>query len=115
MKLIYIAGPYRGKTREAVELNIATARRVALLIAQAGHMPVIPHANTAGFEHLDPDIPDQFWLDGTLALMLKCDAVVLCPGWDKSSGTLAEIRKAVEHDIGVYGSANDFINGVRAL
>lgn len=109
MKLVYIAGPYRGKTREAVALNILTAQRVGLLVAQNGDMPVIPHKNTEGFEHLDPDIPDEFWLDGTMALMRKCDAVVLCPGWDKSSGTIAEIREANLLSIPVYKSVNDMI------
>ena len=31
MKAVYIAGPYRGETRDAVEMNIAVARKVGLL------------------------------------------------------------------------------------
>ncbi len=47
---VYVAGPYRGKSRAAVELNIQVARKVGMLAAIKGWSPVIPHSNTA---HLD--------------------------------------------------------------
>jgi nucleoside 2-deoxyribosyltransferase len=112
VKLIYVAGPYRGPTREAVELNIATARRVGLLVAKAGHAPVIPHANTAGFEHVAHDLHDEFWLDATMEMMRRCDAVVLCPGWEDSSGTRAEVEEAGKLGIPVYLSVTDMRAGM---
>lgn len=74
-------------------------------------MPVIPHANTAGFEHYDPSLPDQFWLDGTLEMMRRCDCVVLCPGWEKSTGTLSEIAEAQRLSIPVFSSVEEMVNG----
>lgn len=103
---VYVAGPYRGKSRAAVELNIQVARKVGMLAAIKGWSPVIPHSNTA---HLDEccDLPDQFWLDSTMELMRRCDAVVLCPGWQHSSGTLAEVAEAERRGIPVFYSDSE--------
>lgn len=102
MKLIYVAGPYRGKTREEVELNIASAQQIGKLCADIGWYPVIPHTNTKGFEFLCPDIKDEFWLEGTLELMRRCDAVVMCPGWEYSSGSRGEHDEATRLGLPIY-------------
>lgn len=94
LPVIYIAGPYRAATRAGIELNIQTARRVGALAALKGWSPIIPHANTGHLDEVLPDMPDQFWLDATLELMRRCDAVLLCPGWKNSSGTQAELFEA---------------------
>ncbi len=125
MKIIYIAGPYRAPTAWRIAENVRAAERVGLEVARAGAMPLIPHANTAHFQGEGPvngphdfgdgigrlckhcgampgEAPvchmhsaDGFWLDGTLELMRRCDAVLLVPGWESSSGTRAEIEEAL--------------------
>lgn len=109
MKLVYVAGPYRGPTPHAVQLNIECARRVGVLVAKAGLMPVIPHANTGGLEFVAPDIGDEFWLEGTLEMMRRCDAVVLCPGWEQSAGTRAEVAEADRLGIPVFQTVTRLI------
>ena len=106
-KLIYVAGPYRGVTQEAIRYNIATAKQVGKLVAQKGWMPVIPHCNTAEFEMLAPELRQEFWLAGTLEVMRRCDAVVLLPGWQHSSGTLDEIKEAKSLNMTVYETEHD--------
>lgn len=107
MHLVYIAGPYRGKTSQEVELNIASAKQVAKLVARKGYMPVTPHLNTQGFEHIAPDLPDEFWLEGTLEIMRRCDYVVLAPGWEFSSGTHKEIQTAKDLHISIFYDVYD--------
>jgi hypothetical protein len=87
--LIYIAGPFRGKTPLDVQRNIEYARDVALKVAELGGgcFPVCPHLNTAPF---DKQLTDQFWLAGDLELMHRCDAMVLTDNWEQSSGARAE-------------------------
>lgn len=104
--VIYIAGPYRAATRAAVELNIQVARKLGALACLKGWMPIIPHANTA---HLDEiaALPDEFWLDGTLELMRRADAVLLCPGWERSTGTLAEMSAARLQGLPMFLSENE--------
>jgi len=90
--LIYVAGPYRAPTVWGIDQNIHDARRFGVELAKRRAFPVIPHANTAHFDGL---APDDFWLEGTLALMRKCDGVLLMPTWRASSGARAEAREAL--------------------
>ncbi|RKR79191.1 DUF1937 family protein [Marinobacter nauticus] len=107
MKLVYVAGPYRAETREGVAQNVAAARHVGRLCVQKGWFPVLPTVNTA---HLDHDFPgladDQYWLDGTMEMMRRCDAVVLVDGWQYSSGAKAEIEEARKMGLKVYMSSH---------
>ena len=106
MNLIYVAGRYRAPTREGVNLNIQAATMVGLMAAEKGWYPVIPHTNTMHFEHL-ADKHDEFYLDGTLELMRRCDAVVMVPGWKKSSGAIGEVNEAKRLNMDIFFVADD--------
>lgn len=84
-------GPIGASTHAAIELNIQSATAVGTEAIRKGWSPIIPHKNTA---HLDQilNLPDQYWLDATMELMLRSDAVVLCPGYERSAGTAGEIQ-----------------------
>lgn len=106
MKLVYVAGPYRAKTMWGVEQNIRKAEAVGMEIAKSGlAYPVIPHCNTRGY--FEETQGDQFWLEGTLELMRKCDAVMLTEGWEKSSGTRGEIKEAWRISLPVFDDLVD--------
>jgi hypothetical protein len=91
VKLVYVAGPYRAKNVWEVTRNIERAKEWGAEIAALGAMPVIPHANTALFDGIQSD---RFWLDGTLELMLRCDAVYAMNTWQESTGAREEVRRA---------------------
>ena len=59
MPVVYIAGPYRAKSRAGVELNIQSARAMGLQTVRKGWSPLIPHANTGGLDAAAPEIPDD--------------------------------------------------------
>ena len=99
MKIAYIAGPYRGPTAWDIEKNVRNAEETGLIAANMGYMPVIPHANT---RHFHGQLTDQFWLDGTMEMLRRCDLVVLCPRWEESSGARAEVAEANRLGIPVY-------------
>lgn len=105
MPIVYVAGPYRGLNHAAIELNIQSATAVGTEAIRKGWSPIIPHKNTA---HLDQilNLPDQYWLDATMELMLRSDAVVLCPGYERSAGTAGEIREARLRGIPVFTSVD---------
>lgn len=97
--LIYVAGPYRAPTAWQRDENIHRARRCGVEIARTGiAYPVIPHGNTA---HFDGEAPDALWLEGTIALMKRCDGVVMIPGWRASAGARDERSVAFASSIPV--------------
>lgn len=91
MKLIYIAGPFSAENDIEIEANIIRAERLGEAVRQAGAFPVIPHANGRAFKHLGTY---TYWIEGTLELMKRCDAVILVPGWHTSKGTHGEVAEA---------------------
>ena len=77
----------------------------------------------AGFDPFVPAFDHAFWMvmrpgEYITEPMIKryskswmevCDAVVLTPGWQKSAGTLAEIKYAEELGIPVFKSLQELI------
>lgn len=91
MKLVYIAGPFRGANGWEVENNVRRAEETAFEVHSVGAFAVCPHTNTRFF---DGTLDDRHWLDGTMILMLRCDAVLFMPRWEKSRGCIAEMEQA---------------------
>lgn len=107
MFTVYVAGPYRAPTREGIQLNIQSATQVGRLACLKGWSPVVPHANTALLDTITPELGDQFWIDATMELMRRCDAVVLCPGWQRSEGVKGELEEADKLGIPIFRSEHD--------
>lgn len=107
MPVVYVAGPYRAATRAGIELNIQSARLTGLHCCHKGWSPLIPHANTGGLDAVAPAIPDEFWLGATMELMRRCDAVVLCPGYGKSVGTVAEMLEAKRLGLPIFATLDE--------
>lgn len=101
VKLVYVAMPYRGPTPWKVEENVHAAKKVGAELAHLGVFPVIPQANTAHFDGIQSD---RFWLDGTMELLRRCDAIFLGPGWRESEGAMAESAEADSLGIPAYVS-----------
>jgi len=106
MKMIYIAGPYRGSNAWKIESNIFAARSMAARIVTEceGAAPVVPHANTA---HFDGIASDDYFIAATLELLRRCDAVMLLPGWQSSSGTRGELAEAIIRHMPVFESVEE--------
>ena len=85
--VVYVAGPYRGPNAWAIEQNIRAAEALALEAWKLGWAAISPHANTRFFQGA---APDDVWLRGDLAIMVKCDAVLMVPGWQQSEGARQE-------------------------
>ncbi|MBX2866980.1 DUF1937 family protein [Candidatus Kaiserbacteria bacterium] len=96
MKVIFVAGPFRGDgSREAREGNLEKARQYIRRFVEKEIPYYSPHMNTStttiDFEGRDPfatALNHQF-LD-------YCDALAVLPGWKDSSGTQEEITRAEE-------------------
>jgi len=108
MKVVYIAGKYRGPNPWAVEQNVQAAQAVAAKVIVAGHMPLTPHLNTA---HMEGLADDAFFLAGTMELLRRCDAVLCVSNWRDSVGARAEVEEARRLGLPVFGTGPDLTRG----
>jgi hypothetical protein len=99
MKLIFIAGPFRGPSSWAIEQNVRRAEELARQVWHLGAAALCPHANTRFFQRAEPD---DLWLHGSLEMLRRCDAVLMVPGWTYSAGARTEKTEAERHSIPVF-------------
>ena len=98
--LAYVIGPYRDQRGAYfVSENIRRAREVSLALWNIGIPNICPHANTALF---DGAAPDEVWLAGDLVMLRRCDFAVTVPGWEKSSGSRAEVDDCESRGVHVF-------------
>ena len=106
MKVVYIAGPFRGPNAWEIEQNIRRAEQLALDAWRAGFAVICPHTNTRFFQGA---ASDSVWLDGDIEIMRRCDAVLLTPDWEKSSGARKEVDVARAEEIPVFTSLEELL------
>jgi hypothetical protein len=99
MKVVYIAGPFRGPNSWVIENNIRRAEVLALEVWRLGAACICPHANTRYFQGAGPD---DVWLAGDLEIMRRCDAVLMVEGWGRSCGARAEWAEARRRGIPIF-------------
>jgi hypothetical protein len=77
MKVLCISGPFStGDRVHGVQEIILRASRVALDCWEHGWAVICPHKKCAGFEHAS-DIPFDTWIEGDIATLERCDAVLM--------------------------------------
>ena len=104
--ILYISGPYSAGNGRSVEDNIAVARAHAVAAARRGWMPLTPHLNTAHFEVDCPEISNDDWIEGDLAILRLLPranaAVLMLPGWEQSAGARLERDWAIHLGLEVF-------------
>jgi nucleoside 2-deoxyribosyltransferase len=110
MKVVYVAGPFRGPNSWEIEENIRRAERLSLEVWRLGAAALCPHTNTRFFQGA---ADDSVWLDGDLELLARCDAVVMTDDWWKSSGAKAEEAHARALNIPVFYNIDTLRTWVR--
>ena len=103
--IVYIAGPYRALTPWATEQHIRNAEYLALAVWRKGAVAVCPHTMTRFYGGM---LGDAEALLGTLALLERCDAVVMVDGWEASDGSRVERSRAHERGLPVFENFLDF-------
>jgi hypothetical protein len=99
MKVVYVAGPLRGKSGWEMELNIRRAESLALEVWKLGAAAICPHAmNRFYFGALGP-MGDQAFLDGDFEIITRCDVILFTEDWMDSTGALMEHKVARKEGI----------------
>lgn len=96
--LVYLAGLY---TKGNIDDNITLARKIAIEVWESGLWAITPHLNTAHFE-VDCKATYEDYMQGDLCMVSRCDAIIMLPGWDQSSGAKRELDLAKSLNIPVY-------------
>lgn len=104
MKVIYIAGPFRGPSAWDIECNIRRAETLALEVWRSGAAALCPHTNTRFFQGA---ADDAVWLAGDLEMLRRCDALILTSGWERSSGARAERDEAIRLGLPTFESVGE--------
>lgn len=99
MKVVYIAGPFRADSAWQIENNVRRAEELSYHVWAAGAAAFCPHTNTRYFHG---SLPDDAFIQGTLAMLGKCDAMLVVPDYLHSEGTKGEIEFAQLNHIPVF-------------
>lgn len=116
---VFISGPYRGRSDPkywcenlsyfGIDDNINDARRWASYFAIEGIPFFCPHLNSAHFEVITPDVPEDFWLNMDLEILSHATAIYMMEGWENSEGATNERKKAEEWGITVYDDFDELV------
>ena len=98
--IVYIAGLY---STGDVDINIQTARQVAIKVWEAGFTAITPHLNTIHFE-TDCKCKYEDYIEGDLEIVKRCDCIYLIGGWRYSKGATKEYYEAKKLGIKVFQS-----------
>ncbi len=92
-QVAYVVGPFRAESHWEIEQNIRRAEAYALELWLQGYAVICPHTNTRFYQGA---APDEVWLTGDLEILSRCDIIAMLLGWEKSSGSVDELKKARE-------------------
>jgi len=101
MKLVYVAGPFKGRTSWEIEKNVRKAESLALAVWGLGVACICPHTNTRFFFHALGE-GDSVFYEGDLEILRRCDALVTTDEWAESTGARTEVELANKLGIPVF-------------
>jgi hypothetical protein len=114
---VYVAGaisPRDGRGHPVLQFltNIRRGLRAVNEVLLAGYQPFSPFNDFLYWFQLrdDEEITESMIKALSMGWLEECNAVLVLPDWEGSSGTLAEIMRAVELGIPVFYSMEDLLN-----
>ena len=104
MKLIYVAGPYTGKSYSEIDDNIMKAEDVSIMLFTKGWNVFTPHKNTSHYERYEgvAGLDYHTWIETTKDMLRRCDAIIMMKEWERSSGSKDELEFATAMKIPIY-------------
>ncbi len=98
MQLMYVSLPMTGIENENKDLE----DKASLRAANMGYLTIVPSELTKFVKQEITNPIYRHYLGYDLWCLGRCDAMLLCPGWEKSKGCKIEVRFAIENDIPIY-------------
>lgn len=97
--LVYVATPYRADTQEQFEKQVAYTKQVARKEVQKGNDVIVPHLYYPLFLNDEDNTERRLGMLSALALLRKCEEVVVGVRFGISEGMSEEIRQAEKLNI----------------
>lgn len=95
MKIVFIAGPFRGDgSRSAKEANVEIARTYVRKFIENNISFYSPHLNLDQEILMFEEDKSQYAITTNHTFLERCDILAVLPGWRDSSGTIEEIDLA---------------------
>ncbi len=107
-KLVYIAGKLKAPTPSEYLKNVNAMITRAEVVRSCGFnifTPCNDMLNGILCGRLEP----EDYIENDLAILERCDAVMLCEGYETSHGVSLEIDKANERGIPVFETTNELV------
>jgi hypothetical protein len=105
MRVIYVSGPYTGD----VEIHKQAAVLIGQKVREHGFIPLVPHISICPIEKPDSKKGYTLAMRECLALMYRCDAIVMVPGWERSRGARIERFLARRYAMPVFDTLTQFL------
>lgn len=100
---IYLAGPITASGDRTIKDNVDSAVAIYLQLMAVGVNSFCPHLSALVPESFD--IHYERWMEYDFFIIQKCDAVLMLPHWETSSGAKREhelaqnLRKRIFYDV----------------
>lgn len=105
---VYVAGAYSADNVLDVLKNIGRGEQYSSDLFMDGFAPFCPwHDKEYVFLNWDKEFTVEQFYNYSMAWLEVSDCVFLVPGWERSKGTLAEIKRAEELGIPVFDDLHE--------
>lgn len=111
IKRVYLAGPYSAPDVISALENIREGIRDGARIFEAGYPVYIPWLDhQTAFQFTSGFRPTyEMYYKTSMAWLEVCDVVVVRPGWETSTGTKGEMKRATDLGIPVVFGVDEFL------
>lgn len=106
--LVYISGKFSDPKPQEVQINIRKAAQAAASVWNLGFTAICPHLNAPQMEH-GCNCRYEEYMEGDLAILGRCDVVLMLPGWKESPGANVEMSEAIRLKKRVCSSVHDLL------
>jgi hypothetical protein len=103
--IVYVAGPYSGRTPFETDGNLEKAINAGLCVALRGHTPLVPHLShyiDQRAKEVGVPILYEEWMAHCMALLERCDALLYLgssPGADRELARAGELGMPTFHSL----------------
>lgn len=104
--IVYVGGHFRASTAWNIEQNVRRAEELAYTLWGIGFVVICPHTNT---RFMDKFLPDKEILEGYLAIIPRCDVMIVLPFWRGSPGTCKEVETARQLNMPVFENVHELV------